>query len=166
MFSGGYVAPSQVNGTKISHEDVVEALAPVNFFSPRRYLLGSGIPTKNEHLRTMSSLGVTLIVSLTIDPLKPGRAINHQPPSAAHRPEYTEIEDDIFEGVEHIKRLHIPVTDGYPPTSEAMNLFLKEAKDAIDAGGKVYVHCWLGKGRTGTFLAGKFCFLLVMFSVF
>jgi len=52
-----------------------------------------------------------------------------------------------------MKVLHLPVTDGYPPTSEAMATFLKEAKAAIDAGGKVYVHCWLGKGRTGTFLA-------------
>jgi len=140
---------------RISNDDVVEALAPANFFSARPYLFGSGIPT-NEHLKTMEALKVALIVSLTLEPLKPGRAINHQPKPCS-KPEFTYVAEDIFDGVE-ARRLHIPVTDGFPPTEEAMVLFLREAKEVIDKGGGVFVHCWLGKGRTGTLLAGYLIF--------
>jgi len=155
MLAGGHVCKSQTTGCRIAYDDVGEVVAPVNFISPRPYLLGSGIPTRKEHINTMAALGVTLIVSLTIDPLRPGRAINHQPHRVC-RPEYTDIDQDMLDGITkdgHIKVLHLPVSDGYPPTSNTMNTFLTEAKGAIDNGGKVYVHCWLGKGRTGTFLA-------------
>lgn len=43
-----------------------------------------------------------------------------------------------------------------PHSKQAMQLILETINEAIDAGHKVYVHCWAGIGRTGTVMG---CYL-------
>ncbi|KAL6074638.1 Dual specificity protein phosphatase 23, variant 2 [Balamuthia mandrillaris] len=174
-------------------------LAPSEFYAARPYLFGMAVPVCNEHIRTLKALGVGLLVSATADPLKGicllcylynaysfsllnlqsfflkgGLMVNRQPRlSVRDVVEYTEIDQDIFKrgcGPRKIRRIHIPIVDGSPPSTQNMLNFLAEAKATIDAGKAVAVHCWQGKGRTGTLIAGMilpcgfFCtFVLVSF---
>jgi protein tyrosine phosphatase len=43
-----------------------------------------------------------------------------------------------------------PVVDGSMPSVEAMKAILDRIDEAIAAGGTAYIHCWGGRGRTGT----------------
>ena len=53
-------------------------------------------------------------------------------------------------------RLSLPVRDLTPPAPEVINAALRAIDDELGVGGTVYVHCWGGKGRTGTILG---CYL-------
>jgi len=143
-------------GTKITDEikGIKDQQVPPNFFSARTNLYGMGIPSRKQHLHTLRLLGVELLVSTTIDALCGGRMINHQPNGGCHYiTEFTDTDDDLLEDVS-LAILHLPVNDGHPPTEAQMREFLTEANRVIDGGGAVAVHCWHGKGRTATFLAG------------
>lgn len=50
-----------------------------------------------------------------------------------------------------------PIRDGSIPTRPAMRRILDEIDASLQAGRPVYVHCWGGKGRTGTVVG---CYLL------
>lgn len=50
-----------------------------------------------------------------------------------------------------------PVRDGFPPAVEYANQILDHIDSQILAGIPTYVHCWGGRGRTGTIVA---CYLL------
>jgi hypothetical protein len=50
-----------------------------------------------------------------------------------------------------------PIRDGSIPTRAVMHQILDEIDLAIDQGRTVYVHCWGGKGRTGTLVG---CYLI------
>jgi hypothetical protein len=43
-----------------------------------------------------------------------------------------------------------PIVDGSIPTVEVMKTILDDIDAALQRGGVVYVHCWGGRGRTGT----------------
>jgi hypothetical protein len=49
-----------------------------------------------------------------------------------------------------------PIKDLTAPTSEYIRNILDEIDDAVSRGNGVYVHCWGGKGRTGTIVG---CYL-------
>lgn len=49
-----------------------------------------------------------------------------------------------------------PIRDGGIPTPARMQQILEAIETALDAGQPIYVHCWGGKGRTGTVVG---CFL-------
>jgi protein-tyrosine phosphatase len=49
------------------------------------------------------------------------------------------------------------IRDQDPPSPEVMNAILDEMERSIAAGRPVYVHCWGGRGRTGTVVG---CFLI------
>ncbi|KKM08615.1 hypothetical protein SY88_23015 [Clostridiales bacterium PH28_bin88] len=50
-----------------------------------------------------------------------------------------------------------PIRDGGVPTPERMRIILDDIKASHARGTPVYVHCWGGKGRTGTVVG---CFLM------
>jgi atypical dual specificity phosphatase len=84
----------------------------------------------DEDLAFLQSAGITILVSLTSEPV-PREAL------ARH-------------GMEG---LHLPVEDFTPPTLEQMDRFLREVEEARVEGGGLGIHCTAGKGRTGTMLA-------------
>jgi hypothetical protein len=53
--------------------------------------------------------------------------------------------------------LRYPIVDGSITTVENMAVILDAIAAELDAGGVVYVHCWGGRGRTGTVVA---CWLI------
>ncbi len=57
-----------------------------------------------------------------------------------------------------IKSKHFPVIDFQAPTTQQLYDFSVLTEKEISNGGRVAVHCYAGKGRTGTFLAAYFVF--------
>ena len=57
-------------------------------------------------------------------------------------------EADIY-GV-NVSRFSFPIGDFGVPTVEQMNSILDALDDGLQAGRKIYLHCWGGIGRTGT----------------
>lgn len=49
-----------------------------------------------------------------------------------------------------VECLRFPIRDGGVPSPEQLRATLDAIAFALDAGRPVYVHCWGGKGRTGT----------------
>ena len=49
-----------------------------------------------------------------------------------------------------IKLIHMPIRDTDVPTVERMVAILDEIDDVIQQNSCVYLHCWGGRGRTGT----------------
>ena len=50
-----------------------------------------------------------------------------------------------------VRRVREPIRDGYVPDSaDAMRRILDLIDSNLNAGGKTYLHCWGGRGRTGT----------------
>ena len=68
----------------------------------------------------------------------------------------TLTEDDLY-GKQHAEagflHLHIAIEDCEPPTVADMNRAVAFIDDCIDQGRGVAVHCFEGRGRTGTVLA-------------
>lgn len=50
----------------------------------------------------------------------------------------------------NVQYLRIPIRDTHIPTFEEMQTILDAIEEGILRGNGVYVHCWGGKGRTGT----------------
>ena len=92
---------------------------------------GSSDPAEAmRQLQAFARHGVSLFVDLThpMDPLEP----------------YDPLLQD------GARRLSHPIVDMGTTTIPHMTRILDDLDDAIDAAGGVYVHCWGGRGRTGT----------------
>ncbi|RKZ17243.1 protein phosphatase [bacterium] len=84
----------------------------------------------DEDLEFLEMSGITILVSLTAEPIEPEALARHG-----------------------IDGLHLPVEDFTPPTLEQIDRFLSEVERARLEGRGIGIHCTAGKGRTGTMLA-------------
>ena len=96
----------------------------------------SGMPfpgifeNERDDILFIRNKGITLLVSLTLKTPKP----------------------NLLKRM-NIRLRHFPVKDFHAPSIRQLTEFCELADTEIRAGGRVAVHCYAGKGRTGTFLA-------------
>lgn len=100
---------------------------------------GSRDPAVAERvLEELIAVGVTLFLDLT----EPGEL---EP--------YEQLLPAIAEQFDSsVRRVNIPVRDVTAPTPAQVEEALAAIDAEVEAGGVVYVHCWGGKGRTGSIL--------------
>jgi len=149
----GDVERCMLKGKRWKLGGCLKSRAPLNFFCLNKNFYGFALPVSREHIQKLKSLNIGLIVTLISEPLRNGRNVNHNHDNVDD-PEWHDCDEDMFEDTDDIRFLHLPVSDGYPPTGDTMRAFLTEAKATIDAGKAVGVHCWSGRGRTSTMIAG------------
>lgn len=97
-----------------------------------------------QKLGRMLDVGLRSFVDLTetLDPLNPYDVL---------------LKELAVERVIEVRYKRLPIRDMSIPTEERMTEILQRIASEISAGRPVYVHCWGGKGRTGT-VAG--CWLI------
>lgn len=85
----------------------------------------------SEKLQLFAQAGITHFIDLTspADPVKP------------------------YQALDGAVRINHPITDFGVPSPLQMQSILQSIQSALDQGGKVYVHCKGGIGRTGTVAA-------------
>jgi atypical dual specificity phosphatase len=84
----------------------------------------------HEDLEALRAEGISLVVSLTEEAL--------------------DAESLAKNG---LRSLHLPVQDYTPPSQEQLMAFVQAVREAWRQGEAVAVHCYAGRGRTGTALA-------------
>ena len=94
------------------------------------HLAAMARPESQEELDWLRSQGISLLISLTEEPL-PRHWINEA----------------------GLLNVHIPVEDMYPPTQKQLDLAVSTIAKARAQNMGVGVHCTAGLGRTGTILA-------------
>jgi atypical dual specificity phosphatase len=105
--------------------------APENFSwieEPR--LAAHALPMSVEELTWLRQQGIELVITLTESPLK-----------------REWLADASLLG------MHVPIVDMEPPTLEQARQVISGIKKAHERGMGVSVHCYFGRGRTGTILA-------------
>lgn len=115
---------------------------------PGRLLAGvypsSDQPTEaTEKLRLLLSVGVGHVINLT-EPIETNwrgvRLTDYEPELAAL----------ASERVGNVVCRRFPIRDLDVPSSVMMKAILDDIDEAVGAGRAVFVHCWGGRGRTGT----------------
>jgi hypothetical protein len=94
-------------------------------------------------LTALLEAGVSTFVSL----MEPGEKNRNGTKFVPYQPRVAELASRIGRAVEC---LNFPIPDGGIPTTAHMASILDAIDQRITAGKTVYVHCWGGKGRTGT----------------
>ena len=94
------------------------------------FLAGLARPESSEELAWLRSQGISLLISLTEDPL-PRTWVNDA----------------------GLLNVHIPVEDMFPPSQSQIDVAMSAMAKARDQNFGVAVHCAAGFGRTGTILA-------------
>ncbi|GAP12373.1 predicted protein-tyrosine phosphatase [Longilinea arvoryzae] len=104
-------------------------------------LLAGPCPGTDEHLAALAAAGVTCILNLQFPD-----EVNH-----AGEPfrDYTVPYQARMDGRDALF-LRFPVPDYSIPTRAGMTAILNALDAALAEGRTVYVHCWGGKGRTGS----------------
>lgn len=94
-----------------------------------------GVEALPERLAALADMGITHFVDLTStdDPV----------------PVYQPVPGPQGVG----RRINHPITDFGVPSEQGMQAILRDMQAALDQGGKVYLHCRAGIGRTGTVAA-------------
>lgn len=115
-------------------------------------IAGGSFPGTKDCLDRLKDMGFGVIITCIVSPLAPGRFINHVPLNH----ENTEWSEEELQGehLNHFRLIHVPVADGFGPTSEILTYFREQLnllRESVDERDKnVYIHCWGGKGRTNT----------------
>src|SRR5258706_6529489 len=104
-----------------------ESRQPEHYWLELGRVMGGEWPV--PHLDWLESQGISVLVNLTERPYLDGRFQIHR----------------------------IPLADGAAPDAEQIRRFCDLVDRALEADGKVYVHCAAGCGRTGTMMA---CYLV------
>ena len=92
-------------------------------------------------VEALTAAGITLFIDLT----EPGEANHAGVPLAS----YEHLLKELDTGA---RRASIPVPDMTPPTEEQVREAIRLIDEEVERGGRVYVHCWGGRGRTGSVL--------------
>jgi atypical dual specificity phosphatase len=96
-------------------------------------LAAMGMPDSIEELEWLRQQGIELVITLTEDPL----------------PRYWLSDTGLL-------ALHVPVADMSPPSVAQIEECLSAIRRANEKNMPVVLHCFAGKGRTGTILACYF----------
>ena len=116
------------------------------------WITGGSFPGYKSIFDYLHMIDVKLIITLTIEPIKIGRNINHVP----HEHKRTEwINSDLTEeDLTKFTIVHIPISDTHGPTPENVDLLMDVISKFRDQypTGKAYIHCWQGRGRTNTII--------------
>lgn len=117
------------------------SLHPQTYWVQAGRLLAGPCPGTDAHLDALAAAGVTCILNLQ----EPDE-VNH-----AGEPfrDYTVPYRARMNGRE-LRFLRMPVRDFSVPSPQGMAAILDVLDAALAEGHTVYVHCWGGKGRTGT----------------
>ena len=104
---------------------------------------GGGLAALPERLAALAGIGITHFVDLTgaDDPV----------PAYQPLPVPPTLKAPAVKGAP--QHLSHPITDFGVPSVAAMQAILDDIQTALDQGGKVYLHCRAGIGRTGTVAA-------------
>lgn len=105
---------------------------PMNFSFINDYVCGSSVPTSRSQVKWLRERGVMGVLSLTTAPLR----------------------KDWLSGLDY---LSIPIKDHTIPTVEEIEQSIDFILQHEERKEKVLVHCYAGKGRTGTVLAAYLC---------
>jgi protein-tyrosine phosphatase len=117
------------------------SLYPQTYWVQPGRLLAGPCPGSDEHLAALAAAGVTCILNLQFP-----EEVNH-----AGEPfrDYTVPYRALLDGRQP-RFLRFPVPDFSIPTRAGMVTILDALDAALADGLTVYLHCWGGKGRTGT----------------
>jgi hypothetical protein len=96
-----------------------------------------------DKLQKLLAIGVQHVINLT----EPSESTWEGVPLTDYEPELTALAG--HKNAQVICRRHL-IRDLDVPTVAKMGTMLDEIDEAVRAGRRVYVHCWGGRGRTGT----------------
>ena len=114
-------------------------------------LLAGEYPGSEDGPSTRSRLGWLLDggINRFIDLTEPGES--------GLKPYLSELTDEAAEEGVTVGHTRIPIPDMDVPSGEQMKHILDNLDNSINAGERVYLHCYGGKGRTGTVVG---CYLV------
>lgn len=142
-------------GGSVSKDNFVVDGVPTRYFKMQKeysWISGGLFPAFTEIYDFLENENIGLIVTLTLDPIKPGRNINHIPFDFENI-EWcdTDITSEVYNNLtKKFEFFHVPIADAGPPTPENAELLFNKVKEYHEANPTkgVYFHCWLGRGRT------------------